>query len=488
MIDLIVVVIAFVLTVAAIVPDFRSSNGLFQTLRKEHNLKGSGKQLFDASVYRDGPSTDSFHTMVRSLSQMAKTAQPTEFHRLLDSLAEQNRLLRLYTQNVDGLETSLPSLKTSVPLTKKKPFPKTIQLHGGLDKMVCVKCNHLSDFKAEIFVGPTPPACASCETHEDIRAEFGRRNRGIGRLRPRMVLYNEHNPDDEAIGKVASVDLRTRPDAVIVVGTSLKVPGVRRIAREMCHVVRGRRDGVAIWINNDREPVSKDFENCWDLVVSGSSDKVAELASNAHSDGFMGREATEEDARRLETAPKAEVVVFSPSKLRTADLAPTPPATPTLLQKLGKASAQISVQSLLLDTKPKREGDKKTQTVQKARLRQPKSKAKGDKKERKSSSVKGASTIPINSILKTSKSGVRMSEKSLVEEGKNKTKFGACTTDKIATSAFPAIQTSPKSQTSPGSISMKQAMHDKSFHTVVLNRSPPFDAPAQMLKNGYKKA
>jgi len=37
-----------------------------------------------------------------------------------------------------------------------------------------------------------------------------------------MVLYNEHNPDDESIGSCASHDMRMRPDAVIVAGTTLK--------------------------------------------------------------------------------------------------------------------------------------------------------------------------------------------------------------------------------------------------------------------------
>ena len=470
-----------------IVPDFRSSNGLFQTLRKEHNLKGSGKQLFDASVYRDGPSTDSFHTMVRSLSQMAKTAQPTEFHKLLDSLANQNRLLRLYTQNVDGLDTSLPSLKTSIPLAKKKPFPKTIQLHGGLDKMVCVKCNHLSDFDAEIFIGPTPPACASCETHEDIRAEFGRRNRGIGRLRPRMVLYNEHNPDDEAIGKVASIDLRTRPDAVIVVGTSLKVPGVRRIAREMCHVVRGRRDGVAIWINNDREPVSKEFENCWDLVVTGTSDKVAELASTAQKIGFMGREATEEDARRLEAAPKAEVVVFSPSKQKNTVIVPTPPTTPTSLQKLGKVSSLMSVHSLLLDAKAKHLDDTKVQDVQQAKVKGSRVKVNTEKKERKKSAAKRTAARPINSMLKASKAGARSMEKSIVDQdAKCESKFNVSSNPNV-TSTISNASTMPRSREAPNSLSTKHAMHDKSFHTVVMNRSPPFDVPVQALRSAYVK-
>lgn len=90
-----------------------------------------------------------------------------------------------------------------------------------------------------------------------------------------MVLYNEFNPDEDAIGAVSHADLKTRPDAVIVVGTSLKVPGIRRLAKEMCAVTRGRRGGFTAWINLDPEPLGIDFKDSWDLVVRGKSDEVA---------------------------------------------------------------------------------------------------------------------------------------------------------------------------------------------------------------------
>ncbi|KAF2018962.1 DHS-like NAD/FAD-binding domain-containing protein [Aaosphaeria arxii CBS 175.79] len=275
----IVVIAGAGISVSAGIPDFRSAGGLFNSLRKQHKLKSSGKDLFDASVYSDDTSTSTFHDMVRSLSHETKKAQPTAFHHLLATLAQEGRLLRLYSQNVDGIDASIPPLKTQVPLPKKGPWPKTVQLHGGLDHMVCSKCSALSNFDAEKFNGPTPPACGHCQENDAVRAVAEKRSHGIGRLRPRMVLYNEHNPDDEAIGSCVSADLRTRPDAVIVAGTTLKVPGVRRIAREMCATVRDRRDGVAIWINNDPEPLGKDLSNSWDIIVKGPCDDVAEKAN-----------------------------------------------------------------------------------------------------------------------------------------------------------------------------------------------------------------
>lgn len=209
---------------------------------------------------------------------MTREAEPTPFHHLLATLAAENRLLRLYSQNVDGIDTSMEPLATQIPLPVKGPWPRTIQLHGGLDKMVCTKCGELSSFKGYLFQGPEPPSCVKCEEIDQIRTEhLGRRSHGIGKLRPRMVLYNEFNPDQEAIGAVSAADLRSRPDAVLVVGTTLKVPGIRRIAREMCQVTRGRRDGFTAWINYDPEPVGTEFKDCWDLIVRGSCDDVAQF-------------------------------------------------------------------------------------------------------------------------------------------------------------------------------------------------------------------
>ncbi|KAL9090884.1 MAG: hypothetical protein Q9165_005092 [Trypethelium subeluteriae] len=294
----IVVVAGAGISVAAGIPDFRSSTGLFSTLKSEHNLKGSGKHLFDASVYKDDVSTSTFHEMVRKMSTQTKAALPTEFHHLLATLAHEGRLLRLYSQNVDGLDTRLEPLRTEVPLPRKGPWPRTIQLHGGLDMMVCSKCHRPRDFEKDLFEGPIPPACKECAETDRVRTDHaGKRSHGIGRMRPRMVLYNEHNPDDEAIGSVTQADLRKRPDALIVVGTTLKVPGVKRIVREMAKIVRGRRDGVSVWINSDPEPTGKEFDNCWDLVVKGRSDEVARWAAMRHWDDKSSpdREVSEEE-------------------------------------------------------------------------------------------------------------------------------------------------------------------------------------------------
>jgi NAD-dependent histone deacetylase SIR2 len=157
----IVVVAGAGISVSAGIPDFRSSTGLFATQRNQQKLKASGKHLFDASVYKHESSTSSFHTMVREMSEMSRNAEPTPFHHLLASLAQEGRLLRLYSQNIDCIDTSMKPLQTQIPLEPKAPWPTTVQLHGSLDKMVCTKCGDIQSFTGELFDGPEAPLCES---------------------------------------------------------------------------------------------------------------------------------------------------------------------------------------------------------------------------------------------------------------------------------------------------------------------------------------
>ncbi|KAI1259786.1 DHS-like NAD/FAD-binding domain-containing protein [Xylariaceae sp. FL1019] len=307
----IVVIAGAGISVSAGIPDFRSSSGLFATLPKEYKLKGSGKDLFDASVYKHDASTSDFHDMVRQLSNLVSNAQPTPFHHFLASLATEGRLLRLYTQNVDGLDTSMDPLGTAVPLPPKGPWPQTIQLHGCLAKMVCSKCHEISQFDASLFEGPQAPLCKGCEETDNVRTSHaGKRSHGIGRLRPRMVLYNEYNPDQESIDNVVRADIRSRPDAIVVVGTTLKIPGVKNMVKDMCKKTRERRDGITMWINLEPEP-SGELKNCWDLIVRGKCDDVASLVQLPHFDESIeqGVETIVDDAKYESDVRRAKVEV-----------------------------------------------------------------------------------------------------------------------------------------------------------------------------------
>lgn len=209
-------------------------------------------------------------------------------------------------------------LNTVVPLQPKGPWPKTIQLHGGLEKMVCSKCNEISQFDASLFEGPQAPLCRGCEETDNVRTSHaGKRSHGIGRLRPRMVLYNEYNPDEEAIANVLRADLRARPDAVVVVGTSMKIPGVRNMVKDMCKKTRDRRDGITAWINLDPEPSGMDLKNCWDLVVRGRCDDVASLVHLPRFDESIeqGVETIVDDAKYESDLRRIKLEVEIPRSL-----------------------------------------------------------------------------------------------------------------------------------------------------------------------------
>ncbi|KAI0784151.1 DHS-like NAD/FAD-binding domain-containing protein [Abortiporus biennis] len=274
------------ISVQAGIPDFRSSEGLFHTLKKDNPTLSSGRDLFDVSVFNSENTTSLFCQMIAQLSELSDSAEPTPFHRLLRSLDDRGRLLRVYTQNIDALEAKtgltfgVPEIDCHKPRSSRnKPdsvagpssssqpsssgdssssrlptppaeTPRVIPLHGTLQAMHCQICLHsfpLNDHLGSLKEG-VPPICPECRDIDITRQAIGKRSRGVGKLRPSVVLYNEMHKDGEQVGEVVRRDLvgsskgkgRAGPDLLIVVGTSLRVPGTKRIVREFSKAVRSR--------------------------------------------------------------------------------------------------------------------------------------------------------------------------------------------------------------------------------------------------------
>jgi NAD-dependent histone deacetylase SIR2 len=68
----------------------------------------------------------------------------------------------------------------------------------------------------------------------------------IGRLRPKILLYEEINPNNIKFGAIFLRDLRKGPDIVIIIGISLKIPEARRLTKEFCRAIKIRKRGVII--------------------------------------------------------------------------------------------------------------------------------------------------------------------------------------------------------------------------------------------------
>jgi len=280
----VVMVIGAGVSVGAGIPDFRSSNGLFQGLATKSS--GSGKNLFDYNVFRSDSSIKKFESMIHKLYTLSNECTPTYYHHMIDKISEQGRLLRLYTQNIDCLDIQLPHLKTKIPLTFHKPFPKSIQLHGNIKLMNCSKCRYITPLNKNFFEkAPNVQGrklivrCPECQEMNRIRDIVGKRLQNEGILRPRIVLYNEFHPDGEIIGSITESDIKSRPDCLVVTGTTLKIPGVRRLVKEMARSVHANK-GCVIWVNIDPPTQSiVDYVEYFDLLVIGSCQMVPALVS-----------------------------------------------------------------------------------------------------------------------------------------------------------------------------------------------------------------
>lgn len=294
--------------------------------------------------------------MIARLSELSNAAEPTPFHNLLRALDVRGKLLRVYSQNIDSLEqkcglsfgvppfqerrsrprTPKANAKTKTPsvvvteaeaeaeaepiaaeniastsrLPPPSEIPRCIPLHGTLQTVHCQICNHsfaLSDHIVSLELG-TPPACPECTAMEETRQLVGKRARGVGRLRPSVVLYNEAHKDGEGVGDVVRRDLlglskgkgRSGADLLLVVGTSLRVQGTKRMVREFAKAVRVRgEDGAGsnrpspslatgapaeeeppvktVYLNLDFPVPTREWEGVFDVWLQGDAQLFAEM-------------------------------------------------------------------------------------------------------------------------------------------------------------------------------------------------------------------
>ncbi|GAA6032969.1 hypothetical protein JCM8097_000076 [Rhodosporidiobolus ruineniae] len=136
--------------------------------------------------------------------------------------------------------TPPPVLAPSPPPTHST-IPRVIPLHGHLQTLSCSYCKHVTptaSYLPQLSSG-SAPACPNCYDIEATRLAAGGRSRGVGMLRPDVVLYGEEHKDGERVGEITRRDLMgQRPDLLIVVGTTLKVKGTKRLVRELAKVIK----------------------------------------------------------------------------------------------------------------------------------------------------------------------------------------------------------------------------------------------------------
>ncbi|BGP34630.1 hypothetical protein JCM10296v2_006452 [Rhodotorula toruloides] len=302
------------ISTASGIPDFRSGAGLFKSLKEQHpDAKlTSGKDLFDVGLFSSEANAAIFYNMIAELKKQTDAVEPTAFHSWLKDLDDEGKLFRVYTQNIDCLEEragltyglgdkSLPlpprragrspskarpsgnSTPTSVPLQPSSSqastastsyptprssaspppthstIPRVIPLHGHLATLSCSACKLTTpvDPYLDLLASGSAPACPSCLSIDQARSAAGERSRGVGMLRPDVVLYGEEHKDGERVGEITQRDLMgQRPDLLLVVGTTLKVKGTKRLVRELSKVIKPPSKSALTTEQDDDPPSS----------------------------------------------------------------------------------------------------------------------------------------------------------------------------------------------------------------------------------------
>lgn len=258
------------------IPDFRSSNGLYATLDADkltcnfierERIRQDKTYCLDQHLFLENPLPCLEVNREFILGVRDRKWKATLAHRFVELVNTQlpDKLCRLYTQNIDGLEDQCLGLDLS----------QRIAVHGSMDQAECAICKQemgfdkfctlvekqIKDITGQDPWAPkesTPIRCESC---------------GAGAVKPSIVLFRSSLPQEffqKVPRDVEDVDL------LIIMGTSLHVAPanslVWRVPNSAMRVLINRESvGWHLGLNvdhNDRDYFGEgNCENiCIDLI------------------------------------------------------------------------------------------------------------------------------------------------------------------------------------------------------------------------------
>ena len=255
------------MSVASGIPDFRSSNGLYATLDAEkltatpeqiEQIKSDPSYSLDQHLFMENPLPCLEVNREFILGVKERRWKATLAHRFVECLRTkvknkegEGKLVRLYTQNIDGLEDQCEGIG----------HQRRIAVHGSMDEAECATCGASLSF--DIFCNkvryqikdilgkdPSAPAqstpiiCESC---------------GAGTVKPSIVLFRSRLPEiffQNVPNDVKDIDL------LLILGTSLAVAPanslVMRIPRSSMRVLMNR-EPVGWHLGLDYEDKDRDY-------------------------------------------------------------------------------------------------------------------------------------------------------------------------------------------------------------------------------------
>ena len=180
--------------------------------------------------------------------------------------------MRLYTQNIDGLEEEVGL--SVVPLGGQRgvwepPKQTVVQLHGSFRtlRFRCTMCHrtqemadHFENTLQKVLEAKDVPRCRECPARA---RNLPSRNATVGILRPDVVLYNEEHPHGWEIQQIMTADCDEPLDLLLVIGTRMNIPGIqgaiqafsRSIHQGTVETGEGGREPLVLLVNRDTVPL-----------------------------------------------------------------------------------------------------------------------------------------------------------------------------------------------------------------------------------------
>ncbi|SCV70312.1 BQ2448_1706 [Microbotryum intermedium] len=263
------------------IPDFRSPTGLYARLKEEHWELDDPQQMFDLHYFKEKPNV--FYSFAKEIYPSNFTPSPC--HRFVKVLEDNDKLLRNYTQNIDGL-------------FERTGVRKMLNCHGSFATASCLRCRTQfpgSAIEADVFASRVP-LCPHCTAQDEqaasiqAAAPLTAANKRLKKMKPRNEWQSDASDDSQDDGLAPSEwadkplikpDIvffgeplpstfdrsllldRERVDLLIVIGTSLRVSPVATIVSHLPHSV------PQVLIN--RDPIT---HANFDVMLLGDGDTI----------------------------------------------------------------------------------------------------------------------------------------------------------------------------------------------------------------------
>ncbi|BGP17410.1 hypothetical protein JCM10213_003307 [Rhodosporidiobolus nylandii] len=288
------------------IPDFRSPTGLYARLKEEHWELDDPQDMFDLPYFKEKPNV--FYSFAKEI--YPSNFVPSPCHRFVKLLEMNDKLLRNYTQNIDGL-------------FEQVGVERMLNCHGSFATASCLTCKRRfpgSAIEADVFASRVP-LCPYCTAEQDeataAEAEEPPRKKkkkqheweddsddeaadnlppkgeweGKALIKPDIVFFGEALSDefDRRL-----LEDRDEVDLLIVMGTSLRVSPVAQLPSHLPHSI------PQVLIN--RDPVA---HHQFDVCLLGDGDTVVqwlcdELGKLEASGGGGGKEKKPKGPREVD--------------------------------------------------------------------------------------------------------------------------------------------------------------------------------------------